>query len=131
MPIETKITLRIDWSEIDSFGHVNNVMFMKYVQAARLNFVAEIGLMQLHRTENIGFMVAETNCQFKKELHFPGYVTINTNALYAKNTSFSLEHKLSNEDGEIAAIARDVLVVYDFNKNEKCLIPEVIREKLL
>lgn len=131
MSTETKITLRIDWSEIDSFGHVNNVMFMKYVQAARLNFVAEIGLMQLHRTENIGFMVAETNCQFKKELHFPGYVTINTKPLFAKNTSFSLEHTLSNEDGEIVAIAKDVLVVYDFNKNEKCLIPEVIREKLV
>jgi len=131
MSLETKITLRIDWSEIDSFGHVNNVMFMKYVQAARLNFVAEIGLMNLHRTENIGFMVAETNCQFKKELHFPGYVTIKTKVLYAKNTSFSLEHKLLNSESDIAAIAKDVLVVYDFNKNEKCLIPEVIKNKLV
>lgn len=131
MSLETKITLRIDWSEIDSFGHVNNVMFMKYVQAARLNFVAEIGLMNLHRTKNIGFMVAETNCQFKKELHFPGYVTINTKAIYAKNTSFSIEHMLFNEDNEIAAIAKDILVVYDFNKNEKCLIPDIIRNKLL
>lgn len=131
MITETKITLRIDWSEIDSFGHVNNVMFMKYVQAARLNFVAEIGLMHLHRTQNVGFMVAETNCQFKKELHFPGYVIINTIPLYAKNTSFSLEHALSNEDREIVAIAKDVLVVYDFNKNEKCLIPDVIKSKLV
>ncbi len=130
MSKETKITLRIDWSEIDSFGHVNNVMFMKYVQAARLNFVDSIGLMKLHRTEKIGFMVAETNCQFKKELHFPGYVTVNTKIAFIKNTSFSLEHTITNSDEEIVAIAKDVLVVFDFTKNEKCLIPDSIKANM-
>lgn len=130
MSTENKITLRIDWSETDSFGHVNNVMFMKYAQAARLNYVESIGLMKLHRTQKIGFMVAEVNCQFKKELHFPGYVTITTKVAYIKNTSFSLEHTITNSDDEIVAIAKDVLVVFDFNKNEKCLIPEEIKAKM-
>jgi acyl-CoA thioester hydrolase len=74
MSLETKIILRIDWSELDTFGHVNNVMFMKYVQTARLNYVEVIGLMNLYRTKNIGFMVAETNCQYKKELQYPGKI---------------------------------------------------------
>ena len=131
MSLETKITLRIDWSEIDAFGHVNNVMFMKYVQAARLNFVDSVGLMKMHRTQNIGFMVAETNCQFKKELHFPGYINVNTKIDFVKNTSFALEHTMRNADDEIVAIAKDVLVVFDFMKKEKCLIPEEIREKIV
>jgi acyl-CoA thioester hydrolase len=61
MSFETKITLRIDWSELDLFGHVNNVAFHKYAQTARLNYVEAIGLMKLHQSQNIGFMVAETN----------------------------------------------------------------------
>lgn len=32
MSLETNISLRIDWSELDAFGHINNVMIMKYVQ---------------------------------------------------------------------------------------------------
>lgn len=131
MSLENKITLRIDWSEIDAFGHVNNVMFMKYVQASRLNYVDSIGLMKLYRTRNIGFMVAETNCQFKKELHFPGYITIHTKIAFVKNTSFSLEHTMTNADDEIVAIAKDVLVVFDFTRKEKCLIPDEIREKIV
>ncbi|MES2566645.1 MAG: acyl-CoA thioesterase [Bacteroidota bacterium] len=129
--MENKIELRIDWSELDVFGHVNNVMIMKYVQAARLEYVNVIGLMDLYKIENIGFMVAETNCQFKKELLFPGNVSIQTKAIYAKNTSFSLEHTISNDDKEIIAIAKDVLVVFDFTKKEKCLIPEEIKVKLI
>ncbi len=131
MCLENKIELRIDWSELDVFGHVNNVMIMKYVQAARLEYVNVIGLMDLYKIENIGFMVAETNCQFKKELLFPGNVSIQTKAIYAKNTSFSLEHTISNDDKEIIAIAKDVLVVFDFTKKEKCLIPEEIKVKLI
>lgn len=34
----TSLELRIDWSEMDLFGHVNNVAFFKYVQASRVNY---------------------------------------------------------------------------------------------
>ncbi|MES2134320.1 MAG: acyl-CoA thioesterase [Bacteroidota bacterium] len=127
----TQITLRIDWSELDTFGHVNNVMFMKYVQAARLNYIEHIGLMELHRTQNIGFMVAETNCRFKKALHFPGNVNVVTRQVSLKNTSFSLEHIITNDANDIVAIAVDVLVVFDFTKNEKHLIPEEIKVRMM
>ncbi len=108
MSLETKITLRIDWSELDIFGHVNNVAFNKYAQAARLNYMDTIGLMQLHKTQNIGFMVAETNCQFKKELLFPGDIHIQTKIDFVKNTSFALEHTMTNDNSEVVAIAKDV-----------------------
>lgn len=130
MSLETKITLRIDWSELDIFGHVNNVAFNKYAQTARLNYVDMIGLMELHKTQNIGFMVAETNCQFKKELLFPGNIHIQTKIEFVKNTSFTLQHIMTNDAGELVAIAKDVLVVFDFNKKEKCLIPEEIKVKM-
>lgn len=130
MSLITNITLRIDWSELDIFGHVNNVAFNKYAQSARLYYVDTIGLMELHKTQNIGFMVAETNCQFKKELLFPGNINIQTQTEFVKNTSFALQHTMTNDNGEIVAIARDVLVVFDFTKKEKCLIPESIKERI-
>ncbi len=130
MSTETHLTLRIDWSELDVFGHVNNVMFMKYVQAARLHYVEHIGLMALYRAENIGFMVAETTCQFKKPLHFPGNVHLLTKQISTGNTSFVLEHHITNDEQQAVAIATDVLVVYDFKKQEKCLIPQAIKQRM-
>ena len=131
MSLETHISLRIDWSELDLFGHVNNVAFHKYAQTARLHFVDTIGLMELHKTQNIGFMVAETNCQFKKELLFPGNIHIQTKVDFAKNTSLALVHTMIDDKEEIVAIAKDVLVVFDFNKKEKVLIPEEIKKSLI
>lgn len=130
MSLVTNISLRIDWSELDIFGHVNNVAFNKYAQAARLNYVDTIGLMELHKTENIGFMVAETNCQFKKEVLFPGNIHIQTKTDFVKNNSFALEHIMINDKDGLISIAKDVLVVFDFNKKEKCLIPEEIKMRI-
>ena len=131
MSLQTQITIRIDWSELDLFGHVNNVSFHKYAQTARLNYVDAIGLMKLHQTQNIGFMVAETNCQFKKELLFPGNIHIQTQIDFVKNTSFALQHTMTNDRGQLVAIAKDVLVVFDFIKKEKCLIPEEIKRTIV
>ena len=55
-PVSLK--LRIDWSELDYFGHVNNVSFYKYIQSSRINYWDQIGLRESHRKTNIGPLIA-------------------------------------------------------------------------
>ena len=126
--ITTHITLRIDWSEMDLFGHVNNVSFFKYVQAARVNFWEQIGVADLYKTQKIGFTVASVNCQFKKPLYYPGSVKIDTHVEWIKNSSLQLAHTLINDAGEIAAMAEDVIVMFDYTTNEKVIISEEMRK---
>jgi acyl-CoA thioester hydrolase len=125
-PLELK--LRIDWSELDLFGHVNNVMFMKYVQAARVNYWENSGIYSELKKNKIGPMLASTACQFKKQLMYPGNVTIRSGMEFIKNTSFSIHHKLYDDHGDLVAEAQDVIVMFDFNKNEKTPVPKIMRE---
>lgn len=122
------LVLRIDWSELDLFGHVNNVMFMKYVQAARVNYWEHSGIYEAFQQHKIGPMLASTACQFKKQLMYPGNVTITSGMEYIKNTSFSIHHKLYDDAGDLVAEAQDVIVMFDFNKNEKTPVPQVMRD---
>lgn len=122
-----KLKLRLDWSEMDLFGHINNVSYFKYVQASRVNYWEAIGLTQLFQETKIGAILASTGCNFLKELHFPGEITVQVKLDFIKNTSFGLRHQILNERGEVAAEAKDVLVMFDFNKNEKAAIPDNIR----
>lgn len=126
----TELKLRIDWSEMDLYGHVNNVSFFKYIQAARVNYWEKIGLNHLHNLQNLGPILASTGCQFKKPLFFPGNITIKSKVGFVKTTSFSIQHIILNEQNEIAAEAEDIIVVYDFNKNEKAGIPGFLKESI-
>jgi acyl-CoA thioester hydrolase len=125
-----KLELRIDWSEIDLFGHVNNLAILKYVQAARVNYLETVGLMQLQSETKTGPILASTSCQFRKPLFYPGQVTVYSKVDYIKNTSFRIQHGIYNDKNEISAEAQDIIVFFDFIKNTKLTIPNEIREKI-
>ena len=122
------VEIRIDWSELDIYKHVNNVMFMKYLQSGRVNFWEATGLAKSHQETNRGPMLVSTHCDFRKSLYYPGKAIVKTKVAYLKNSSFGLDHVILNEKGEICAEGRDVAVCFDFNKNETFKIPPDLRE---
>lgn len=126
----TKLQLRIDWSELDVFGHVNNLEIIKYVQSARVNYLESVGLMQMQSEAKMGPILASVGCQFRKPLFFPGFVTVYSKVDYVKNTSFRIHHEVYNEKDELAAEAHDIIVFYDFVKNVKRTIPDDIRGRI-
>lgn len=117
-----KLQLRLDWSEMDLFGHINNVSYFKYIQAARVNYWELTGMAATFSDTKIGPILLFTGCQFIKPLHFPGNIVIESRMEFMKSTSYGLHHRILSESDEVAAEAHDVIVNYDFNKNEKTAI---------
>jgi len=126
---KTKITLTVDWADLDLFGHVNNVAFFRYIQAARVSYCDKIGLGSLNNTE-LGFIVASTHCDFKMPLNYPEQITVYTRVDSVGKTSFALSHIIGNSKQEIVAHGKDVLVVFDYTKGEKSLINEGLIKRM-
>jgi acyl-CoA thioester hydrolase len=123
-------SLRIDWSEIDIFGHVNNLAIMKYAQAARVKLLEDVGLMQMYHEVKKGPTLASIKSQFIKPFFYPGKITVYSRVEQIKNTSFELLHHICNENGEVAARINEIIVFFDFVKNTKLQLPDDIRRKL-
>jgi len=121
------LKLRIDWSEMDTYMHVNNVNFMKYMQSARVQFWEVTGLSNMYKETKKGPMLVSTKCDFKHPLFFPGNVTIKTKIAFVKNSSFGLYHELYNDDGVLCAEGHDVAVCFDFNTDKTFQITEELR----
>ena len=124
------LQLRIDWSEMDTYQHVNNLNFLKYMQSARVQFWEVSGLSALYSNTNKGPILASTHCDFKHPLFYPGTVLIKTYVSFIKTTSFGLSHQLYNDDGVVCAKGDDVAVCFDFTANQKFSIPEDIRQRM-
>ena len=127
---KSELVIRIDWSEIDLFGHVNNLAIMKYVQAARVKMLENLQLMQLQSEQKKGPILASVECQFLKPLFYPGQVTVYSNIDLIKNSSFKIHHTIFNENNEIVAQADDIIVYYDFIKTKKLHIDDELRGRL-
>ncbi|PKV48405.1 acyl-CoA thioester hydrolase [Aquimarina sp. MAR_2010_214] len=122
------LQLRIDWSEMDTYQHVNNVNFMKYMQSARVQFWEVSGLATLYAETKKGPMLVSTQCDFKNPLFFPGNVIIKTKVEFIKNSSFGLHHKLYNDEGVLCAEGHDVAVCFDFNTDKTFMITDELRQ---
>ena len=122
--------LRIDWSEIDIFGHINNLAIMKYAQASRMKLLEAADLMRMLAEEKKGPILASVKCQFRKPLYYPGYVSVYSKVTLIKNTSFEILHLIYDEKNEVIAESSDIIVYYDFINNTKLQIPDEIRKKI-
>ena len=126
----TSIRLRIDWSDPDAFGHVNNLAILRYAQSARVHYLETVGMMQAHAEAGLGPVLASTSCQFRKQLYYPGEVTVRTTVDQLKNTSFHMRHRVLDGAGELVAEMHDVLVMFDYRSNTKRTIPQAFRERM-
>lgn len=128
MMVELKI--RLDWSEMDMFQHINNVSYFKFAQANRINILEIVGLQKSFADTGVGPTLAHTECDFKKELTYPGNVFVRSSIKEIRNSSFVIQHQFFNNSDDLCATAMDVLVVYDYKNGQKHSIPEDIRERL-
>lgn len=124
-PLE--IELRIDWSDLDVYEHVNNVNIIKYLQSARVNIWERSGLYKSYKKTNRGPMLVSSKVDFKKSLFYPGTIKIKSRVGSIKNSSFTLEHIILNGQGEICIEAKDVAVCFDFNTEKTYQIPDDLR----
>ena len=121
------LTLRIDWSDLDTYEHVNNISIMRYLQSARVQFWEKGGWVTSYNDSKIGHILVSTKCDFKKALFYPGTVRIRTQVAFVKNSSFGLHHQLFDAQGNLCAESHDVAVCYDFNTEQSIRIPEELR----
>ncbi len=125
-----EIDIRIDWSDMDSLGHVNNLAIMRYMQTAKVLFFEKLGMPPADETLDVRPIMASVSGQFRKQIFYPGKVRVLSRVTELKTTSIHMKHYVIDDADEVAAEGLDVLVMFDFKKNAKHPIPEELRKKI-
>ena len=108
-------------------GHVNNAVFLTYIESARVAFLQHIGAAAT--LEDMSIIVARIEIDFRAPVGFGDEVEIAVRASRFGGKSFDLDYEL-RVGGRIVAEAKSVLVGYDYGKGEAVEIPDEWREKL-
>ncbi len=124
------LEIPVAWAEQDLFGHLNNVVYLRYCENVRMHFLDRVGLLALHRERQQGVILASTTCNFRKPVTWPERITIRTGCSAMGNTSFTLSYLLTDGSGDLVAEATSVLVMYDYARSRKMRVPENVREAI-
>lgn len=63
-----KYNFQVRGYELDSFGHVNNAVYLNYLEQARWEIVQKLGILDLFKSTNGFLIVVETTIKYINEL---------------------------------------------------------------
>jgi acyl-CoA thioester hydrolase len=127
------ISQNVEWGDMDAAQHVNNIVYLRYFENARIQFFNQIGFMDFMGEADIGPILAEVSCQYKAPLTFPDNIQITARILPDSFTEygFVMQHVVYSEKLQrIAAEGTSRIVCYDYKSKQKALISSELREKL-
>jgi acyl-CoA thioester hydrolase len=118
---------RVRFRDLDALGHVNNAVFLTYIESARVAFLVDLGAAT--SLEDMSIIVARIEIDFRAPVGFGEEVEIAVRASRFGDKSFDLDYEL-RVAGQVVAEAKSVLVGYDYEKGQTVAIPDEWRERL-
>jgi acyl-CoA thioester hydrolase len=110
----------VRFRDLDGMGHVNNAVFMTYMETARLNYFRSLGLGD---NPLEGMILARAEVDFRSPIELGEQIEVGVRAGRIGTKSFDLEEEV-RADGRLAAEGKFVLVAYDYAANVSREIPE-------
>ncbi|WP_337960785.1 thioesterase family protein [Brucella intermedia] len=99
------------WSDMDIYGHVNNVVYMQYCDAALNRSLIAAGALELHGSTPIG-IVARNSTNYFAEISYPDNVAVGVRVEHIGNTSLLWGFGIFKEGEELAAAKSEYVHVY-------------------
>lgn len=120
-----KIQMPVNWGSMDAFSHVNNVVYFRYFEDARLAYFEQVGIIDHMKEHNIGPILASTDCRFLFPLTYPDTVHIGAKVFEVESDRFSMEYLvLSETHKRVAAKGKGLIVCFDYQRQTKSPLPQ-------
>lgn len=123
-------TFKVRWGDMDALGHVNNAMYFKYMEHARVDWMAQLGFAS--EANNTGPVIVNAFCNFLQQLVYPDEVLLK---MYVSNPGRStMDTWVTMERVQapdvLCATGGATVVWADYAQQKSVALPERVRALL-
>ena len=118
------------WGDMDAMAHLNNVMYFRLMEEARIQWFARLGFPTLPVGE--APILAHAACDFVKAMTYPGVALVRQIVTRVGRSSVEMSLSIEREDepGVVYATGRTVIVWYDYDAGKSAPWPPRLLEAL-
>jgi acyl-CoA thioester hydrolase len=125
------VDIPVAWGDMDALGHVNNVVYFRYFETARIECFAELGLSASAQADGVGPILHSASCRFRIPLTHPDTVTVGVQIGEVSDDRFVMRYRaVSHEHGAVAADGESLIVTFDYATGRKARVPDDLRARL-
>ena len=118
--------IAIRWGDMDAIGHVNNTVYFRYMEQARIEWLETLG-RPFEGTQ--GPVLINAECSFLRQLKYPGDIEVCCYLGAVGLSSFQTTYEIRRVDAAevIVAEGSGKLVWIDFKLGKSVPLPDAIR----
>ncbi len=119
-------SVKVYYEDTDAGGVVYYANYLKYLERARTEALAKIGLSNLQIKEKFGALIIIKSCniEYKKSAHLEDLLTIRSFVKSATKTSFFMNQFITKD--EISIVEAQVHLVFVNEKGKPVKVPDII-----
>ena len=119
----------IRWGDMDAYGHVNNAVYFRYMEQARVDLLDAVGVPIDTRTQ--GPVIVHTACTFLAPLNYPGEVEVRVFSGELGRSSIPTRYELRKVGEETLYARGEATIVWiDVTTGRSVPLPDVLRAAL-
>ena len=121
----------IRWGDMDAMGHVNNIVYFRYMEQARISWFEQLLPRRDAAWKSTGIVIVNASCNFNRAITYPGTVEVRVFVAGPGRSSVATYYELRvDEDPEPYADGAAVVVFIDMQSQKPVRIPDDIRARL-
>jgi acyl-CoA thioester hydrolase len=125
------IELPVVWGEMDANRHVNNIVYFRYFECARLEYFRRLGWFELEKETGIGPILAATQARFRKPLAYPDTISVGARVADVGEDRFTMDYcVISHQLEALATEGQGTIVTFHYAQGKKVPIPEELRQRI-
>ncbi len=124
-----KIEVPVLWGDIDMARHVNNLVYLKWTETARVRLFE--GMMETGFNNDAGPILAWQDCKYIFPMTYPDVAVVTCGVKEIQTDRFIVESQVySTLHKRITAISLQSIIPYNYNELKKIPLPALWSEKL-
>ena len=125
------VSIPVQWGDQDAFGHVNNTVYFRWFESARIAYGRQIGLAETGEGQKVGPILASITCHYRRQLTYPDTIHVGARITRIGRSSMTMEHRIISEVlGAVAAEGDSTLVTFDYLAQKSVSLPAHLRARI-
>ena len=118
----------VTFRDLDVFGHVNNAVYLTYLENARIGYMREV--LSIESLEDLLVILATVRIDFRSRASLGEQLEIGARVSRIGTKSFDLNHEVRGPDARLVAVASTTLVTFDYRGDTTMPVPDLWRERI-
>lgn len=125
------VELPVVWGEMDAYRHVNNVVYFRYFESARLEYFRRLDWFVYEQQHGIGPILAATQARYKRPLTYPDTILVGARIPTLAEDRFTMHYRIySKALDAISTEGEGTIVTFHYGDGRKVPMPDELRQRI-